>query len=165
MPASFGNRRGQRGGAGGVNLWLFPQDFSQVNWVASGVTKVGVAGVSDPNGGSNAYEISFAGADAILLQTVVGIAPGTYTLSMYVRAKAGSTTVRLNFADDSIHRYSADSTVTDAGWTRLTHTVATGAITGSNYPGIATNTTANSAAVYIFGGKLEVGPVATAYRP
>jgi hypothetical protein len=155
-----------------TNTCLYSQDIANAAWAAfsTGAAKVGVASAAAPDGTSTAYEISvgtnggaFNGASAIF--TGVNVVAGTnYAASVWVRAKTGSTSIRVGMQIGASYD-SGDITV-GTSWQRII--VTSSAPAPGSGPGnisIRTNVAGTSANVFIWGAQFEVGTFATSYIP
>ena len=156
-----------------TNLLLQSQDFSNAAWkVFAGAAKVGLAAITDPAGGGTAYEVSFgttggaiASASAVY-QDGFSLSNSTaYTLTLYVRAKSGTTSVRLAQTSGGVTTGSSDISVTDTAWTRLSLTVTSAASATSPNISLRNNTAGNSGNVYVAFAQLEAGSFPTSYIP
>jgi hypothetical protein len=143
------------------NMVRYSNTFSEGLWqVYQSAAKVGPGGVA-PDGGA-AYEIAFGATAANeIYQAQTTVIGAQYTYSIWVKAVSGSTTVRLKSYSGGANVYTANQVVTDAAWTRLTHTYTAGLTTGN--VAISNNSSGNAGNVYIYGAQLESGPSASEY--
>lgn len=136
--------------SGRYNLLTKSEDFSDASWqVFGGAAKVGASPVAAPNG-STAYEVSFGstgGASASALYQNVTLSTVGYQAGFYVRAKSGSTTVRVAGFGAGSPVFSADTTVTDSAWTWITVPFTYGS--GAANISLRNNVAGTSANVYV----------------
>jgi len=155
---------------GRTNIATYSQDFSNAAWspYGTGASKVGAASSNAPDNTATAYEVAlgtgggtFDSASAIYqnLSCTNGV---TYTVSLWVRAKTGSTSVRLGMNVSAVYN-SGDVTVT-TDWKRISVTGAATA-TGTGNISIRTNVAGTSANVFVWGAQLEAGSFPTSYIP
>ena len=147
---------------GRKNLLNYSHTFSNAIWVGVfGGAKVSTNN-SDPDGGTNAVEISFANQYAYLLYNSVAlfVSGQQYTLSFWARRSSGSNAISV-YADPStlIGSYSPTST-----WTRYSITFTW---SGASAPlMIAQDRNASGFTnVQLYGFQLELGAAATTYTP
>lgn len=152
------------------NLLLQSQTFANAAWLTiNGAAKVGAAsGVVGPDGTTgDAYEVSFGAtggaigsASAVYQQSITMSASTRYGGYYWVRAKTGSTTIRVSITDqNSVTTGTADQTVTATAWTRVFLSVVTSSTgaTGGNLA-IRNNVAGNSANVYIWAADISQVP-------
>ena len=143
------------------------QNFADSAWIEHiGTTKVGVAPVADPAGGSNAFEVAFgtSGGSSALYQVGVPALPGgSVMLSCWVRAKTGTSSIRFTIYDLLVDAASSDIAI-NTTWQRISFTVSTQNIGSWNFA-LRTNTAGTTGSVYIFGFQVEAGQLATSYIP
>jgi hypothetical protein len=147
-----------------TNLITYSNDFSNAIWQSLlSASKVG-AGSTGPDG-APAYEITFAGGTAAsgVYNEFSATNGTTYTNSVYVKAKSGTTTVRVRVWDGGAGTYSADTTVNDTTWTRVTATRAATSTSATANITIANNAAGNATAVYVSCAQVEAGSFATSY--
>jgi hypothetical protein len=145
-----------------TNLVVRSNDQSNAAWVITGGSSVG-APVLSPNGGTDAYPITFAASSvAGLTQNLTGMtASTTYTASLWVRCVSGTELVRIKVWDNTSDKFSSNITVTTA-WQRVTFTLTTGATTPTT-PNIEIRNASDGLArtVLVYQAQLEAGAFAT----
>ncbi len=105
----------------GRNLALWSQDFANAAWaVWAGASKVGITAGIGPSG-EDAMEISFGATPAACVYQNLTALTSQQTSTWLVRAKTGSTTIRLGAGSGPT--YTGDLALTTA-WTALTQTAA-----------------------------------------
>jgi hypothetical protein len=144
--------------AAGTNLAKQNTDMNNGPWAVWHATVVGYAPVAAPDGSSTAVEVSFSAADGSIYQGDIPVDTATYTVSYFVRAKTGTTTIRIivNSA------WSSDISV-GVSWARVSWTLAQSAT--PTYVGVACNAAGDSANVYAWGMQIEKSPYATSFIP
>jgi len=151
-----------------------PVNFGHADWkVFAGAAKVGPAAIPDIFGGTNAYEVSFGSTGGAIASASAFYNTNTGTLAAttvygtvwWVRAKSGTTTVRVSIKEpNSPPTGTADITVTDTAWTAIPYTTTTGGTPGSGNIAIRNNLAGNSGNVYVccanlYAGSLVVPPI------
>jgi hypothetical protein len=149
-----------------VNLLLRSEEFNALPWATQSTPPTITANTAvSPNGSLTADTITFASADSRLQSDTISFTAGVaYTFSIYARAVGTSLNkFRLAFFDGS-QQNSADFTVSNLTWTRITATfIAANTALGRVQIRNATDVLANS--LFFWGAQLETGSVATAYIP
>jgi len=153
-----------------TNLCLRSQDFSNAAWAVfgAGCSKTGASASLAPDGTATAYEVALGtdggaiGAAGAVYQSISVTSGTTYTGSVYVRAKTGTTSCRISVSSGGIDG-SADVSLTTT-WQRITVThTATATVTGNI--AIRNNVAGNSGSILVWGAQLEAGSFATSYIP
>ena len=149
-----------------VNLLLRSEEFNALPWATQSTPPTITANTAvSPNETLTADTITFASADSRLQSDTISFTAGVaYTFSIYARAVGTSLNkFRLAFFDGS-QQNSADFTVSNLTWTRITATfIAANTALGRVQIRNATDVLANS--LFFWGAQLETGSVATAYIP
>ena len=149
-----------------VNLLLRSEEFNALPWATQSTPPTITANTAvSPNGSLTADTITFASADSRLQSDTISFTAGVaYTFSIYARAVGTSLNkFRLAFFDGA-QQNSADFTVSNLTWTRITATfIAANTALGRVQIRNATDVLANS--LFFWGAQLETGSVATAYIP
>lgn len=156
-----------------TNLALYSQNFTVANWnvFGTGVSKVGVSPVADPAGGATAYEVSMgttggaAAADAGAFFQNISLTAATYTLSVFVRAKIGTSTVRISITQNTpaVTTGTADTAINDASWTRISLPASMASSAGNI--AVRNNVAGNSGNIYVAFAQAELGSFPTSYIP
>jgi hypothetical protein len=149
-----------------VNLLLRSEEFNALPWATQSTPPTITANTAvSPNETLTADTITFASADSRLQSDTISFTAGVaYTFSIYARAVGTSLNkFRLAFFDGA-QQNSADFTVSNLTWTRITATfIAANTALGRVQIRNATDVLANS--LFFWGAQLETGSVATAYIP
>ena len=155
-----------------TNLVLQSQAFENVAWLTYLATKIGSAPVAAPDGTLTAYELSLGttggtfNSSSAVYSGYSGFTSGTnYSASIYVRAKTGTTSVRVGFTDTATSSISTTDVTVTTTWQRISVSGAAAATFATGNVSIRTNTAGNSANVYVWGAQLEAGAFATSYIP
>ena len=151
-----------------TNLIPYSEDFSQSDWVKTGLT-INVNQITSPYGGLNADEVDITTANAHYLFDTISVSASTnYTFTFYVK-KGTATDVSysilnaINFTN-IVNTTSYFNEISDTKWTRISveFTTPSGCTSIRTYPlrdGLSIGT------VYIWGAMLEQGSYATSYIP
>jgi hypothetical protein len=142
--------------------WNFMQQsnaFSTSPWAKSNTTLT--SGQSDPNGGTSAWKVEFAGGgNAYLGQFAIGQI-GVVTISAYFRADSTTT---IGFNDGSAY---ANSITIGTTWQRYEFSYTVSGVQCNmqidNYFGVSPSGQAKT--FYIYGAQLNIGSTAKPYFP
>ncbi len=137
-----------------TNYARFSLDMTDADWILDGVTRTG--GISDPAGTTKAVTLTGTGGNRRLF--ISSLAPGSavYTISVYVRRRTGTGTIRI--WDANYSEVDITSQVTSV-WSR----VSVSATGPGGYSLIILGT--NGDEIDVFGFQIEPGSFATSFIP
>ena len=158
--ASTATYYGTRTALAEQNLFLYSQEFNQVNWQLGVGTTITANTTVAPDGTTTADTVNPASGVAEVFQAV-SIGAGTYTLSVWL---SGSGTVKIGFfnATDGVQD-STDITLTGT-LTRYSITRTLSASSTLFYP-VTTRGAATLTSLVVWGAQLEQRSTVTAYTP
>ena len=150
-----------------TNLLQRSEEFDNAYWSASGSTAPTVTANTaiSPSGTLTADTITFAAADSRIQTDLIPVTAGvSYTFSVYVKAVGVSLNkCRLAFFDGA-QQNSADFTVSNLTWTRISNTfVAANTASARFQIRNATDVLANS--LFVWGAQLEQSATVGPYVP
>jgi len=151
-----------------TNSITYSEDYSQSNWVKTGLT-INVNKIVSPDGSLNSDEVNITAANAHYLFDTISVSASTnYTFTFYVK-KGTATDVSYSILNATnftniVNTTSYFNEISDTDWTRISveFTTPSGCTSIRTYPlrdGSSTGT------VYIWGAQLEQGSYATSYTP
>lgn len=140
------------------NLLTYSESFDSTAWFKGNTTVTANAAVA-PDGSTTADQIAFAAVANANIQpnpAVTVTAGQVYTFSIYVRASAPVSNVRLSMQG-------SDTTISvGTAWSRVSMTVT--ASGGTLAPTLVTRDSV-AATIFLWGAQLELGSAATTYNP
>jgi hypothetical protein len=151
-----------------TNLITYSEDFSQSDWVKTGLT-VNVNQITSPYGGLNADEVDITTANAHYLFDTISVSASTnYTFTFYVK-KGTATDVSYSILNATnftniVNTTSYFNEISDTDWTRISveFTTPSGCTSIRTYP---LRDGSSIGTVYIWGAMLEQNQVASSYIP
>jgi len=135
-----------------TNLLTYSEDLSQ--WTAQAGTTVTTDQAVAPDGNTTADLVEGNGSSGILFSGLTVTDPNTR--SIYLRSVTGTETVTLKDPNNTVSTTTCNLTTT---WQRFEHTQSTSGAGGlwvSDIP---------ASGIYMWGGQVENGPIATSYIP
>ena len=151
-----------------TNLIPYSEDFSQSDWVKTGLT-INVNQITSPYGGLNADEVDITTANAHYLFDTISVSASTnYTFTFYVK-KGTATDVSYSILNATnftniVNTTSYFNEISDTDWTRISveFTTPSGCTSIRTYP---LRDGSSIGTVYIWGAMLEQNSVASSYIP
>ena len=151
-----------------TNLITYSEDYSQSNWVKTGLT-INVNQIVSPDGSLNSDEVNITAANAHYLFDTTSVSASTnYTFTFYVK-KGTATDVSYSILNATnftniVNTTSYFNEISDTDWTRISveFTTPSGCTSIRTYPlrdGSSTGT------IYIWGAMLEQSAFLTSYIP
>jgi hypothetical protein len=157
--------------AGNPNLLSRPIEFDNATWVKGSDLSVTANSIAAPNGTMTGELLTINSSGGGIYQVVTVTPSTTYTFSLYVRlGTLAAADFKLAFRNDTAGAFIASDVVpaqtpNSSGWVRVIYTVAVpSGCTSLRVYGFR-NASVSTGTFYLWGAKLELGPVATTFRP
>lgn len=139
-----------------TNLLSWSEDFSKAVWVADPLIHT-VSGVSDPLGGTAAWQLINTGqASQNISQTLAGPAGFEYCFSAYVKGTGSVSLLRSSGSTSEVRSFVLSNT-----WQRVATAGRLGVTADTFHVGIALDA---GGSAEVFGAQLEAQPAAGPYR-
>jgi hypothetical protein len=157
--------------AGNPNLLSRPIEFDNATWIKGSDLSVTANSLTAPNGTTTAELLTINSSGGGIYQVVTVTPSTTYTFSLYVRlGTLAAADFKMAFRNDTAGAFIASDVVPaqtpdSSGWVRAIYTVAVPSGCTSLRVYAFRNALVATGTFYLWGAKLELGPVATTFRP